>query len=257
MILAIDMGNSNIKIGLVTDKDHIIEERFNTTPNSTSFEYAEHIESLLSHYGVRKEAFEGAIMSSVVPPLTAVLSAAVNKVLGFRPLIVTNQVNTTVEFPSQVGADLVVGAEAAYTLYKSPCIIVNMGTATTVTVVDRDGVFRGGVIMPGMKTALTALSEKTATLPAISLGQPGSTISFDTDECMRSGIIYGNAGQIDAIVGRMEAELGYQCKIIATGGMARFCVPYCSRKVKTISSLLMIGLMKIYEENKALSSSQT
>ena len=257
MILAIDMGNSNIKIGIVKDKDHVIEERINTVYNSTSFEYAEHIENLFLHYGVRKEEFSGAIMSSVVPPLTAVLGAAVNKVLGVRPILVTNRLKTTVSFPEPVGADLVVGAEAAYALYQSPCIIVNMGTATTITVVDRDGVFRGGVILPGMKTALNALSQNAATLPAISLGKPGSTISFDTDECMRSGIIYGSAGQIDAIVARMEAELGYECKIIATGGMARFCVPYCSRSVKLMSSLLMIGLMKIYEENTVSGKPET
>lgn len=250
MILAIDMGNSNIKIGLVKDKDHIIEERINTYHNSTSFEYAEHIQSLLYHYGVDKKDIEGAIMSSVVPPLTAVLSTAVMKVVGFRPILVTKQLKTTVKFPVPVGADLIVGAEAAYEICGAPCIIVNMGTATTLMVVDKDATFRGGVILPGMKTSLSALSQNAAILPAISLGKPGSTISFDTDECMRSGIIYGNAGQIDSIVGRMEKELGYECKIIATGGMAKFCVPYCSRNVKMKSSLLMIGLMKIYEENK-------
>ena len=250
MILAIDMGNSNIKIGLVTDKDHIIEERINTYYNSTSFEYAEHIMQMLAHYKVDKKEISGAIMSSVVPPLTAVLSAAVNKVLGFRPLLVGKSLKTEVRFPEPVGEDLMVAAEAAYSLGYRPCIIVNMGTATTITVIDRDGVFRGGVILPGMKTALSALSQNAAILPAISLGKPGSTISFDTDECMRSGIIYGSAGQIDGIVSRMEKELGYACKIIATGGMARFCVPYCSRNVEQKSTLLMIGLMRIYEENK-------
>lgn len=249
MIFAIDLGNTNIKLGIVRDKDHIIEERINTIHNKTSFEYAEHIDNLLKIYGTDKNDFEGIIMSSVVPPLTAVLSTAVNKVFGRRPLIVTNKVKTEVVFPEPVGADLVVAAEAAWSLYHKPCIIVSMGTATTITAVDRDGVFRGGMILPGMKTSLSALSQGTAMLPAISLGKPGNALSFDSDECMRSGIIYGNAGQIDALCGRIEKELGYECKTIATGGMARFCAAYCSRPVKLRNSLLMLGLMRIYEEN--------
>jgi len=255
MILAIDMGNSNVKIGIVEDEKHVIEERVHTDSTHTSLEYAEHILQVLSLYGIPKEKITGAVIASVVPPLTAVLSAAVNKVFGFRPMIVTGGLKTKVTFkgvddPEYVGADLIAGAEAVLHEYPLPCIVVNMGTATTITVVDKTGDFRGGVILPGMKTALSALSDDAAILPEISLDEPGSTISLDTVECMRNGIIYGNAAQIDGIAARMEEELGQKCTVVATGGMARFCVPFCRHKVTLDRDLLMKGLYRIWTENK-------
>lgn len=255
MILAIDMGNSNVKIGIVEDEEHVIEERVHTDSTHTSLEYAEHILQVLSLYEIPKAKITGAVIASVVPPLTAVLSAAVNKVFGFRPMVVNGSLKTKVTFrgvddPEYVGADLIAGAEAVFHEYPLPCIVVNMGTATTVTVVDKTGDFRGGVILPGMKTSLSALSDDAAILPEISLDEPGSPISLDTVECMRNGIIYGNAAQIDGIVARMEEELGEKCTVVATGGMARFCVPFCRHEVIPDRDLLMKGLYRIWMENK-------
>lgn len=255
MILAIDMGNSNVKIGIVKDENNVIEERIHTDNTHTSMEYAEHIISVLLLYGISRDEIEGAIISSVVPPLTAVVSAAVNKVFGFRPKIVNGNLNMTVTCsgtgdPNYVGADLLVAAEAVTTYYQLPCIIVNMGTATTVTLVDGTGDFRGGVILPGMKTSLQALSSGTAVLPEISLDEPGSTITLDTVECMRNGVIYGNAAQIDGIAERMEAELGERCNLVITGGMSRFCAPYCRHELIHDGMLMMKGLYRLYEENK-------
>lgn len=255
MILAIDMGNSNVKIGIVENEKKVIEERVHTDSTHTSLEYAEHILQLLGLYHVKKEEITGAVIASVVPPLTAVLSAAVNKVFGFRPMIVNGNLKTSVTFkgvddPCYVGADLVAGAEAVCREYPLPCIMVNMGTATTIMLVDKDGDFRGGSILPGMKTALSALSDDAAILPEISLDEPGSPITLDTVECMRGGIIYGNAAQIDGIVERMEEEIGEACTVVATGGMARFCVPYCRHGVILDKDLLMKGLYYIWTENK-------
>jgi len=255
MILAIDMGNSNVKIGIVENEKQVIEERVHTDSTHTSLEYAEHILQVLELYGIRKEQITGAVIASVVPPLTAVVSASVNKVFGFRPMVVNGTLKTEVTFsgvddPCYVGADLIAGAEAVCHEYPLPCIIVNMGTATTIMVVDRNKDFRGGLILPGMKTSLSALSDDAAILPEISLDEPGTAITLNTVECMRSGIIYGNAAQIDGIVGRMEKELGEKCTVVATGGMARFCTPYCSHEVTLDQDLLMKGLYRIWKENK-------
>jgi len=254
MILAIDMGNTNVKIGIVRDINDIIEERIRTDANQTSLEYAEHILSILGLYDIDMKDIEGAILSSVVPSLTAVLSAAVNKLFGFRPIIVNCEMNTTVKLKDGeemrgVGADLLVGAEAVVDSYPLPCVVVNMGTATTITVVNENREFLGGVILPGMKTSLQALSVGAATLPDISLDRPGSTISLNTEECMRSGIIYGNAAQIDGIVSRMEEELGKDCSVVITGGMSIFCVPYCNHEVFGEDKLMMKGLYKLYQLN--------
>ena len=233
MILAIDMGNSNIKIGLV-DGENVIEERVHTSPDKTSLEYATDIMFVLNLHGKKVSDVEGSIISSVVPSLTAVVSAAVNKVLKCRPVIVDSSCKYSFSCISDgpVGADILAAAEGAVNTYKLPCIMVNMGTATTYMLLDGNGVFRGGMILPGMKTALKALTSNTAALPEISLDEPGSTISKDTVQCMRSGIMYGYAAQVDGLIERMEEELGEKCSVVATGGMARFCIPLCKRNIK-------------------------
>lgn len=249
MILAIDMGNTNIKIGLVEDSQNIIEERISTEYDRTSLEYAEHIMFVLNFYKVKTSDISGAILSSVVPPLTAILSAAVNKVIGVRPVIVSNRLKSEVVYADGVGADLIAAAEAAHAYYGGTCIIANLGTATTLTVVTKDGAFRGGVILPGMTTSLKALSSGASVLPGISLDKPGSVISLNTVECMRSGIIYGNAAQIDGIAERMENELKEKCTLLITGGMARFCEPFLKHEVIWDEALIMKGLYRLYTEN--------
>lgn len=254
MILAIDMGNSNIKIGIVRDAKDIIEERVTTAYDKTSLEYASDIMAVMGFHGVKKHEITGAIISSVVPPLTGTLVTAVRKVLGMDPLIVSNSIKMDIrlskfKYPKGVGADLIVGAEAAYMNYKAPCIVINMGTATTITVVDDNAEFLGGSIMPGMKQSANCLSSSTATLPEIDLDKPGKAISRDTVQCMKSGVVYGIAGGIDAIVDKAVKELGKDCTIIACGGMAKFAIPYCRHKIKIDETLLMKGLLRLYELN--------
>lgn len=254
MILAIDMGNSNIKIGIVGETEQVTEERVTTAYEKTSLEYASDIMAVLDFHDIEKSEISGAIISSVVPPLTGIVTTAVRKVLGIEPMIVSSEMKMDIalskfKYAKGVGADLIVGAEAAYMEYNAPCIVINMGTATTITIVDSDGEFLGGSIMPGMKPSANSLASSTAILPEIDLDKPGRVISRDTVQCMRSGIVYGIAGGIDAIIERAENELGKKCEVIACGGMARFAVPYCKRKIVIDEKLLMKGLKRLYELN--------
>lgn len=253
MILAIDMGNSNIKIGCVGN-GVCFEERLLTDINKTSMEYAILIMDLLVIKQVRPEEIEGAILSSVVPPLTAVLMSAVRKVTGRTPLLVSSKMDMGIgirmDHPESVGADILVGHVAAVNQVGTPVIVVNMGTATTITVTDRDGIYQGGAILPGVKISLDTLSSRTAQLPAISLESPKSSIGKNTIDSMRAGILYGNAGAVDGIVSRIEAELGYSCHVVGTGGMARFVLPLCRHENQIIPDLLMDGLYLLYQKNK-------
>ena len=257
MILAIDMGNTNIKVGIISEGESLSvkEERLMTDYDKTSMEYALMIMSILEFYKVDREDFEGAVISSVVPPLTGVIETAVKKALGLKPLIVNGSMDMSISLeklpiPELLGADLIIGAEAAFNLYKPPVIIINMGTATTLTLVGESGRFEGGLILPGLKTSISALASGTAQLPEIDLSSPGSVITIDTVESMRSGIIYGNAAQLDGLIGRMEAELTKTCTVVATGGLSRFVIPYCRHDILMDDKLLMKGLLMLYKRNK-------
>jgi len=254
MILTIDMGNTNIKIGVARTEKDIVAERVSTAYEKTSLEYATDIKNVLSFHNINTEDIEGAIISSVVPPLTAVMETAIRKFLRMEPIIVSKDLRLDLKFdhfanPSVIGSDLIVGAQAAWTRYRAPVIIVNMGTATTIMLVDKEAQFRGGVILPGMNISLNSLSSKTAQLPDIGLERPGSTMATVTSDCMRAGIVYGNAGQIDGIVQRMEEEIGEECSVVACGGMAKFVVQYCRHNIERDDLLLMKGLLEIYEKN--------
>lgn len=254
MLLAIDMGNSNIKIGVVTDEEHIIEERVTTAHDKTSMEYAMDILAVLNLHRIPLEGFEGAIISSVVPPLTGTLSTAVKKVLGKEPMLVNSGLRMHIrldkmQYPEKIGADLLCGLEAASLQFPEPVVVINMGTATTLTVLDHGTYYIGGVILPGLKVSLSSLSSKTAQLPAISLEPPGKVIANETVDCMRSGILYGNAAQLDGLLDRMEEELGEPCHVVATGGLARFVVPLCRHEICLDKNLLMKGLLAIYRQN--------
>lgn len=257
MILAIDMGNTNIKIGVVDTIDNIIEERVTTDRNKSSLEYGQDIQAVLNFHSIPAERIEGAILSSVVPSLTGVVETAIRKSIGVQPVVVSCDMKMDIglhkfQYPKGIGPDLIVGMEAAYYYYDAPCISVNMGTATTITVVDENGEYNGGAIMPGMKTSLDALIASCAMLPEISLEDPGRVISQNTVHCIRGGIIYGNAGQVDGVIERIENELGEKCNIVATGGMSRFVIPYCKNKDRIVrdDGLLMKGMLRLYELNK-------
>lgn len=254
MILAIDMGNSNIKIGCV-DENICFEERLLTDVNKTSMEYAILIMDLLLIKKVRVQDIEGAILSSVVPPLTAVLMSAVKKIIGKTPMLVNSEmdmgIGINMDNAKNVGADILVGHVAAVERFGAPVIVVNMGTATTITYTDENRIYQGGVILPGVRISLETLSSRTAQLPAIGLERPESVIGKNTVDSMRAGILYGNAGAVDGIVSRIEAEIGRSCKVVGTGGMARFVLPLCSHENTLCPDLLMDGLYLLYRRNHA------
>lgn len=253
MILAIDMGNSNIVVGGIDDQKTYFEERITTDDRKTSLEYAIMLKNILEIHKVKRSDIEGAIMASVVPPLNAPLSSAVKKILGKKPLLVGSGMKTglniKVDNPKTVGGDRIVAAVAAIAKYEGPIIIIDMGTATTLDVVDKAGNYIGGVILPGVKVALNSLVSNTAQLPRINLDVPRRVIGKNTVECMRNGIMYGNAATIDGLIDRVQEELGCEATLIATGGMARFITPLCRHKIDYVPDLLVRGLLILYRQN--------
>lgn len=254
MILTIDMGNSNIVIGGIDDSQTYFVERVTTNRGKTDLEYAVNIKSILEIHNVPVSSIEGSILSSVVPPLNNTILSAVEKICGFRPMLVGSGMKTGLNIimdnPKTVGSDMIVDAVAAIRDYPCPIIIIDMGTATTMSVIDRSGNYIGGVILPGLKVSLDSLSGKTAQLPYISLETPGKVIGKNTIDCMRSGIMYGNAAMLDGLIDRMEEEIGEKATIIATGGLARLVTPLCHHSIDFEEDLLLKGLLILYEKNK-------
>ncbi len=253
MILAIDMGNTNIVVGGIDSERTYFVERITTNHVKTALEYAVNIKNIIEIHQIDKSQVEGAIVSSVVPPLNATISSAIKKIFGFRPMLVgagmKTGLNIIMDNPKTVGSDMIVDAVAAIKEYPCPLIIIDMGTATTMSVVDHAGNYIGGVILPGLKVSLDSLSSKTAQLPFISLDIPQKVIGKNTIDCMRSGIMYGTAGTIDGILDRMEKELGEPPTVLATGGLSRFIVPLCRHKIIYDEALLLKGLLILYQKN--------
>ena len=252
MILTVDIGNSNIVMGCVEGEQILFEARLRTDATKTSDEYCIDLKMLLEVYDVDPQQVEGAIIASVVPQVLNSVQTALKKLTGKTALVVgpglKTGLNIKVENPSQTGADLVVGCVAALREHKAPLIVIDMGTATTIVVVDKDGAFIGGCISPGVKISVDALTERTALLPGLQLDQPKKAIGRNTIDCMRSGIMMGNACMLDGMVERMEEELGYPTTVIATGGIAKFVVPMCKREMIYDKDLLIKGLGILYRE---------
>ena len=253
MILAVDIGNSNIVLGGMEEMQIIFEARIRTDATKTSDEYCVDLKNILDIYGVKAGALEGAIVASVVPQVLNSIKTAIRKLTGKTALVVgpglKTGLNIKVENPSQTGADLVVGAVAALREHKSPMIVIDMGTATTMIVLDETGAFIGGAISPGVKISMDALTDRTALLPGLQLDQPKKAIGRNTIDCMRSGIMLGTACMIDGMVERMEAELGQKTTVVATGGIAKFVLPMCRTNVLYDKDLLLKGLAILYGEN--------
>lgn len=254
MILAIDVGNTNIVLGCIEDGNILNIVRIRTDIQETEAEYAIKLAQLLDFHKIYPRGFEGAIISSVVPPVTETLSRAVKIVTGCKPLIVgpgmKTGLNVRVDDPGTVAGDLIVGSVAAIEYYGTPSIVLDLGTATTMVVVDENRSFIGGAILPGVKLGLAALSSGTSLLPDISITAPAKAISSNTVDCMRSGAVFGTAATIDGMIERFEAELGYECKIVATGGLAPFITPLCKREIVCDDNLLLKGLWVLYNKNK-------
>ena len=254
MLLAIDIGNSNISIGCIREDEICLEVRIATDRARTSDQYGVEIKSMLEANGVRKEDIRDCIISSVVPPVFNSVWAGVYKIIGRRPLVVDASMDTGLELcldmPSQAGADRIVVAVAALERHEAPLIIIDMGTATTMEVVEPGARYMGGVIIPGLRVSLDALTGRTAQLPAISLGRPGRVVASNTADCMRSGIMYGNACMLDGMIDLMQEELGHECIVVATGGLSPFVTPLCRHRIIPEPDLLLRGLNILYKRNK-------
>ena len=254
MILAVDMGNTSTELGCIDGEEILFTERISTDIRKSELEYAMLIKTVFDVHKVNTNEIEGAIISSVVPLLTHGLKEAIRKVLGLSPMVVgaglKTGLNIKIDNPSTLGADIVVDSVAALNIYGSPAIVIDMGTATTITVIDRNKNYIGGAILPGVQVSLESLVSETSLLPRISFNAPKKVIGSNTIVCMQSGIIYGQACQVDGMIDRFEEELGYKCNLVATGGLASVIIPKCTHEIKLDNRLMLEGLKIIYDKNK-------
>ena len=255
MLLAIDIGNTNIEAGVIDDDRIRFTERISTDRDKTELEYAVLLKTVMDIHGVKQKDITGSIISSVVPPLTHILKEAVRKLVrGVNPKVVgtglKTGLNIMIDDPRTLGADLVVDSVAGMNEYGAPLIIVDMGTATTITVINKDKIYVGGVIVPGVRTSLEALVSDTSQLPRVSLSAPSKFICTNTVDCMKSGIINGQASLVDGMIDRFEDELGYKANVVATGGLSKVIIPKCRHQIILDDLLMMKGLKLIYDRNR-------
>lgn len=254
MIVTIDIGNTNIVVGCIRDENILLTVRLRTDPDKTDYEYASLLLEMFSLHHICLADIEGSIISSVVPPLRATMQDAMEKLIGKRPLIVGAGVKTglniLVDNPAQVGSDLIVGAVAALACYPKPILVFDMGTATTLAVLDQKGNYIGYMIIPGLRSSVEALSTGTSQLPHISLESPSMLLGKNTIDAMRTGAIYGNAAMIDGLVDRVEQELlGCSATVVATGGLVNCVAPLCHHEIICDDNLMLRGLYLLYQKN--------
>ena len=254
MLLAIDIGNTNIVIGCIKDDEIVFKARIATDRTRTSDQYGVEIKNMLEAFGVSREDIEDCIIASVVPPVFNSVQTGVQKVIGKQPMVVgpglKTGLNIHVDIPSQVGSDLIVAAVAALSEYPAPLVLIDLGTATTIEVIEPENVFIGGLIFPGVMVSLDSLSSHAAQLPGISLDKPKRVVGKNTVDCMRSGMMYGTAAMLDGLIDRIAEELGHESTVIATGGLAQFVIPLCKHEIILEKELLLKGLNIIYKKNR-------
>lgn len=255
MILAIDIGNTHTKLGSIdSDKKVNMICRIPTDRDDTVDGYAGRIKQIFDVKSVNSKDFTAIIISSVVPPVTQAIKGALKIITGIDPLVLGQNVHSDlkIDIPGGlIAPDLEATAVAARDYYPLPTVIINMGTATTITVVDKDGNYIGGAIMPGVNTSLNALTDKTSLLPGIEIMAPSKAIANETVESMQSGIVYGSAGAIDGIIDHFETESKVPfASIVATGGLGHLIEPYCRHDIILDDDLLIKGLEVIYRKNK-------
>ncbi len=255
MILAIDIGNTNIVLGCCRGEEILFRERLSTVHTSTVLEYAAMLRTAFEMNGISPDDIHGAILSSVVPSLTGTIKAAVEKYIHTTPLIVGPGIKTglkiRIDNPAQLGSDMVVAAVAGLQLYPLPQILIDMGTATTISVLDETGAYRGGMILPGVAVSHDSLIRETAQLQKISFEMPKTLIGRNTVDSMKSGLLYGTAGSLDGLIDRINEELGDTCTVVATGGLSSVITPLCRNEILLDDDLLLKGLLILYNKNKA------
>lgn len=252
MILAVDVGNTNIVIGVLDNENLVCSGRLQTNIYETVDEYSMKLHSFLNIHNIEK--VEGAIISSVVPALVRTLKKAIREICSIEAMVVGPGVKTglpiKIDDPAQLGADMVVGAVAAKEKYPCPIIVFDLGTATTGSVINKNGEFIGGIITTGVKTSINALSSGTALLPQIDISAPKKVIGTNSVDSMKSGCVIGTAVMLDGFVEKFEEELGEKATIIVTGGLGKSIAQNCKSKMIIEENLLLDGLRIIYNKNK-------
>lgn len=253
MVLAMDIGNTNITLGGFEKDSLVFVARISTNPSLTVDEYAEKLINILSLHNIDRSAINGAIISSVVPPLNSVMKNAVSFVFGINAIAVGPGIKTGINIhcddPSSVGADLICACVASHNIYGSPSIIIDMGTATKIMAVNKNGAFIGVSIISGVLMGLRALADGTAQLPQVSLDEPDSVIGKNTADCMRSGVVFGSASMVDGMIDRFKEEMNDNVKVIATGGLAPKIIKHCRHDITLDSDLVLMGLNILYNKN--------
>ena len=253
MLLTIDIGNTNVTLGTYNNRILGFTARLATDTKKTEDEYAIDIKQLLALNDMTPDDIEDCIIASVVPSVAKSVSRAVAKLCQIVPLVlgpgIKTGLNIKIDNPAQLGADLVAGADGAIDTYKMPCVIVDMGTATTLSVLDKDGAFLGGVIAAGVRLTLKALAENTALLPSIPIEAPKSVIGSNNTESMQSGLVLGGAAMLDGLIDRIEHKLGEAPTVVATGCLSKEIITHCKHPIIYNENLLLEGLRAIYEKN--------
>ena len=254
MILTIDIGNTNIKVGAWDNERLSFVSRIATNTIRTEDEYAINLLEIFKLNDCNRSQFDGAILASVVPQISSTMAAAVSRVIQTNRVFqvgpgVKTGLNIKIDNPAQLGADMVCAAASAVAKYPLPCIIASLGTATAIFAISENGEFLGGAVAPGIAVSMEALSNRTAQLPHISFEEPKNLIGTNTDDCMKSGLIYGNASMLDGMIMRFKEQLGPNTAAIACGGLARFIVGHCREQIIYDDNMVMDGLRLIYHKN--------
>lgn len=255
MLLAIDVGNTNIKYGVFDGKKLVASFRVSSRINRTADEYGSVLVGLLSDSNLKKTDIDGVIISSVIPSLNYTICHMCEFFFGITPIMVGPGVKTGLNIkadnPREVGADIIVNSVSAFHKYGGPLIVIDFGTATTFDVISEKGELLGVIIAPGIKTSLEGLVSKTAQLPMIELDAPKTVIGKNTKHCMQSGVIFGFAGLVDNIVNKVKKELGLSdINVVATGGLGEIISKEVKTEIKVDRTLTLEGLRVIYELNK-------
>lgn len=251
VLLVCDIGNTNITLGVYDGEETVFTARIVTEKNKTEDQYAVEINGIFLFNGCQD--IDSAIISSVVPSAQSAICKAVERLFGIEPLVlgpgIKTGLNIKIDNPAQLGADLVAGAVGAISKYPTPCIVIDMGTATTISVINEDKSFVGGAIMAGVNLMLESLYSKTAQLPQIDIGTPQSVIGTNTVDSMKSGVVFGTAAMLDGMIERIQSKLCKKAAIVATGGLACNIVKHCKNEIIYDRKLLLDGLKIIYEKN--------
>ena len=254
MLLCADVGNTNIKFALYEGDKRIFKTKFSTDPAKTDDEFAVELYTIFKINSIDKSRIDGVILSSVVPKVTEALLKAVKTVTGHDTMLLSCRLRTDMELmidnPASLGTDLLAMCVGAKALYPCPATVISLGTATTIVRIDAQGRYRGGCIAPGVSISLDALTSRGALLPSIELKAPEKSVCTNTEDCIRSGVVFGTACMLDGMIERFNSESGDKATVIATGGLAQKIIPNCSSDIIINDDLVLEGLRIIYSLNK-------